>query len=147
LGAAGDHALPFLKEQVRPIAVPPLDRERVETLLAGLDADRFVKREKATRELLSLGELAIVPLQRLLEKRSSAEAERRARAVLEKLAEPVLTPERLRALEVLELLEELRSRKAIALLQEIERDALIPQLRREARQAGQRAAAAREEKE
>src|SRR5262249_26790373 len=59
LGAAGDHALPFLKEQVRPIAVPPLDRERVETLLAGLDADRFVTREKATRELLSLGELAI----------------------------------------------------------------------------------------
>ena len=33
-----------------------------------------------------------------------------------------------------------------ALLREIERDALIPQIRREARQALQRAAAAREEK-
>jgi hypothetical protein len=45
------------------------------------------------------------------------------------------------------LLEQLRSRKAVALLQEIERDALIPQIRREARQAAQRAAAAREEKQ
>jgi hypothetical protein len=146
LAAAGDRAIPFLKEQIRPIAVPPLDRQQVEKLLAELDADRFVTREKATRELMSLGELAIVPLQRLLEKRSSAEAERRARIVLKKVSDPVLTPDRLRALQVLELLEQMRSRKAVALLQEIERDALIPQIRREAREAAQRAAAAREEK-
>src|SRR5437773_7387074 len=89
----------------------------------------------------------IVPLQRLLEKPSSAEAERRAQGVLKNVSEPVvLMPDRLRALEVLELLEQLRSLKAVALLQEIERDALIPQIRREARQASQRAAAAREEK-
>ena len=88
----------------------------------------------------------IVPLQRLLEKPSSAEVEWRAHTVLRKLSEPVLTPDRLRALEVLELLEQLRSLKAVALLQEIERDALIPQIRREARQALQRTATAREEK-
>src|SRR5262245_12209272 len=146
LAAAGDHALPFLKERIRPIAVPPLDLQRVEKLLAELDSDRFATREKATRELMSLGELAIAPLQRLLEKRPSVEAERRAHTVLKELSEPVLTPDRLRALEVLELLEQLRSLKAVALLQEIERDALIPQIRREARQALQRAAAAREEK-
>ena len=59
----------------------------------------------------------------------------------------MLTPDRRRALEVLELLEQMRSLKAVALLQEIERDALIPQIRREARQASQRVAAAREEKQ
>jgi WD40 repeat protein len=144
LAAAGDHALPFLREQIRPIAVPPLDRKRVEKLLAELDADRFATREKATQELMRLGETAIVPLERLLEKGSSVEVERRAQTVLKKVSEPVLTPDRLRALDVLELLEQLRSPKALALLQEIERDALIPQLRREARQALQRAAAVRE---
>jgi hypothetical protein len=146
LAAAGDRAIPFLKERIRPIAVPHLDRKQVEKLLAELDSDRYVTREKATRELMSLGELAIVPLERLLEKPSSGEAERRARIVLKKVSEPVLTPDRLRALQVLELLEQVRSPKAIAQLREIERDALIPQIRREARQAWQRAAAAREEK-
>jgi hypothetical protein len=142
LGAAGDNAIPFLKKQIRPIAVPPLDLKHVETLLAELDSDRFVTREKATRGLMSLGDLAIVPLQRWLEQPSSEEAARRAHLVLNKLSEPVLTPDRLRALEVLDLLEQMGSRKAVALLQEIERDALIPQIRREA----QRAASARQEK-
>ncbi|MGA8761434.1 MAG: hypothetical protein WB562_00975, partial [Candidatus Sulfotelmatobacter sp.] len=93
-----------------------------------------------------LGELAIFPLQRLLEKPSSEEAERRAHIVLKKLSEPVLSSDRMRALQVLELLEQMRSLKAGALLQAIERDALIPQIRREARQASQRAAAPQEEK-
>ncbi len=57
----------------------------------------------------------------------------------------MLTPDRLRALEVVELLEQLRRRKAVALRHEIERDALILQTRREARQAARRAAAARQE--
>src|SRR5262249_10882262 len=96
LAAAGDHALAFLKEQIRPIAVPPVDLKQVEKLLAELDSERFATREKATRELMSLGELAIVPLQRFLEKRSSAEAEQRAQIVLKKLSEPVLTPDQLR---------------------------------------------------
>jgi hypothetical protein len=146
LAAAGAKAIPFLKEQIGPIAVPALDRKQVEKLLSELDSNRFVTREKATRELLSLGELAIDPLERLLEKPSSLEAARRAHIVLKKVSEPVLTPDRLRALQVLELLEQMRSLKAVALLQEIERDALIPQIRREARQALQRAAAAPEEK-
>jgi hypothetical protein len=147
LAAAGDKAIAFLKEQIRPIAVPPLDFKQVEKLLAELDSNRFATREKATRELINLGELAIVPLQRLLEKKSSSgEAQRRAQAILKKMSDPVLTPDRLRALQVLELLEQVRSRKAVALLQEIEREALIPQIRREAGQASQRAAAARQEK-
>jgi hypothetical protein len=146
LAAAGDKALPFLKARLRPIAVPPLDPKQVEKLLAELDSNRFLTREHATRELMSLGEPAITPLQRLLEKPPSLEAERRARIVLKKVTEPVLTPDRLRALQVLELLEQMRSRKAVALLQEIERDALIPQLRREACQAAQRAAATRQDK-
>src|SRR5262249_27566674 len=59
LAAGGDQAIPFLKERIRPIAVPPLERKRVERLLAELDSERFATREKATRQLISLGELAV----------------------------------------------------------------------------------------
>src|SRR5205814_680934 len=75
-----------------------------------------------------------------LEKGLSAEAEKRIHGVLKKLGQPVLTTERMRVLEALELLEQLRTAKAIALLEETERDALIPQIRLEARQALQRLA-------
>jgi WD40 repeat protein len=146
LAAAGDNAIPFLKERIRPIAVPPLDRKRVERLLADLDSDHFVTREKATRDLTSLGELAIIPLQRFMKKPSSVESDRRAHLIFKNLSEPVPTPDRLRTLEVLELLEQLRSPRAVALLQEIGRDALVPQIWREAGQAARRAAAACEEK-
>jgi hypothetical protein len=95
-------------------------------------------RENATKEMLALGELAIVPLQRLLDKPPSAEARQRAVQLLEKLSEPQPTPQRQRVLEAIDLLEELRTAAALKLLQEIERDALVPSIRREARRALQR---------
>jgi hypothetical protein len=88
--------------------------------------------------LTDAGELAIVPLQRLLEKPPSLEAAKRAETILHKLAEPALTPDRLRALEVIGLLEQLGSPKASAVLQEIERDALVAPVRTAARQALER---------
>jgi RNA polymerase sigma factor (sigma-70 family) len=138
LGAAGDSAVTFLRQQIRPIAVPDVDVKRVERLVAELDAAKFATREGATKELLALGELAIVPLQRLIDKPPSAEARQRAVLLLEKLSEARPTPDRLRVVEAIDLLEELRSAKALQLLQEIERDALVPSIRREARQALER---------
>jgi len=71
---------------------------------------------------------------------------KRIRSVLDKLGHPALTLERRRVLEAVELLEHLRTAKAIALLQETERDALIPQIWLEARQALQRLAEGEKEK-
>lgn len=146
IGAAGDNAVPFLQQQIRPIAVPAVNQKQIDKLLAELDDDSFATRERATQELLTVGEPAVVPLKRLLEKPPSVEAERRANLVLAKLSEPVVTPERLRVLEAIELLEQVRTAKALDLLKEIERDALIDQIRTEARQARERAARSREEK-
>ena len=120
--------------------------KRVDKLVAELDSDNYGVREKATKELIATGELAIVPLQKLLEKEPSREAERRAQMILKKVKEPVLTPDRLRALEAIELLEQLRSPEAKRLLEEIAREALIVQLRQEAVQALQRLDRAAEEK-
>jgi hypothetical protein len=138
LGAAGDNAIAYLRQVIRPIAVPAADIKYIENLVAELDSEKFATREKAAKDLLAAGELAMVPLQRLLEKPSSIEAAKRAEAVLKKLGEPQLTPDRRRVLEATELLEQLRTAKAIALLEEIERDSLIAAIRLGAYQALQR---------
>jgi hypothetical protein len=57
-----------------------------------------------------------------------------------------LTPERHRVLDAIELLEQVRTDRAIALLREIEHDALIPQIRVEARQSLQRIMGSGDEK-
>jgi RNA polymerase sigma factor (sigma-70 family) len=138
LGQAGDNAIPFLRAQIRASAVPAADMNRIEKLVAELNAEKFTTREQATKELTTAGELAIVPLRRILEKPPSEEARERASLVLKKLGEPVLTPERQRVLDAIDLLEQLRTDMATELLREIDRDALIPQIRLAARQALQR---------
>jgi hypothetical protein len=126
--------------------VPVVDTQHIGKLVKELDAERFATREKATKDLLAAGEVAIVALQRLLEKGPSAEAANRATLILKKRSAPLLTPEHLRVLEAIELLEQVRTVKAIGLLQEIERDALVADIRLSARQALQRLAALPAEK-
>jgi WD40 repeat protein len=140
LADAGDNAIPFLRQQIRAVAVPAVDLKYLEKLIAELDSESFAVRETATKELVAVGEPAIGPLQRLLKNRPSLEAQKRAHFALEELKEPGSTPERLQALEALEVLEQVRTPMAIALLKEIERDTLIPQIRIMARQALERIA-------
>src|SRR6185436_435225 len=73
LHAAGAKAIPFLRQQIRAIAVPPADMKAIEKLLADLDSREFVVRENASKGLAATGDLAVLPLQRLLEKTNSAE--------------------------------------------------------------------------
>jgi hypothetical protein len=140
LGAAGDNALPFLRQHITSLATPAVDGKRIEKLVADLGAEKFASRERAIKELTGIGEPAIAALQRLLEKPPSAEARDRAKLVLKKLSLPVVTPDRQRVLDAIDLLEQLRSPAAIDLLKEIERDSLIPQIRTAAREALERIA-------
>jgi hypothetical protein len=55
-----------------------------------LPTAKLAVRDKATNGLMAAGELAIVTLQRLLEKPPSEEAAQRAALVFKQLAEPVL---------------------------------------------------------
>jgi RNA polymerase sigma factor (sigma-70 family) len=145
LGAAGDNAVPFLRERIRSVAVPAVDVPALEKLVADLDSAKFTIRDRAAKELEAAGELAVLPLRRCLEKRPSVEVERRANLILKKLWEPALTPERARVLEALDLLEQMRTAKARALLEEIERDSLIPSIRVEAGRALRRVSQASKE--
>jgi hypothetical protein len=146
LATCGDNAVPFLQEQIRPISIPPFDLKRVEQLIASLDHDKYAVREKANKELLAYGELVITPLQKLLAKPPSEEARARAEKILKKVKELPLTPERLRVLEAIELLEMLKTPLARQLLEDIARDTLIAQFRQEALLALERLARPKETK-
>ncbi|HJT78135.1 MAG TPA: WD40 repeat domain-containing protein, partial [Gemmataceae bacterium] len=101
LAAAPDHAVPLLNEKLRPAIAP--EPKRLTRLVAELDNDDFGVRERATRELEGVTELAAPALHAALEKNPSAELRRRAERLLERLTE---TPRdqwpALRAIEVLE---------------------------------------------
>jgi WD40 repeat protein len=138
LAAAGDNALSALRQQILPLAAPQVDMKKIEKSLIDLDSNTFAIRERAANELIAAGELVIVPLQRLVEAPPSAEVRERATLLLKKIWEPKLTPDRQRVLDAIDLLEQEKTPAAIDLLSEIERAALIPQIRNEARLALQR---------
>jgi RNA polymerase sigma factor (sigma-70 family) len=119
LVAIPDKALPFLRENLKPVhAAKP---ERMAQLLAHLDSGEFDEREKATRELEDLAELAVPALNKALEARPSLETRRRAEALLQKLDGPVASGQRLRgvrAIEVLEYIGTPEARKLLMLLAE-----------------------------
>jgi hypothetical protein len=140
LAAAGDNAVPFIRQRIRTIAIPNVELRSIEKLVSELNSEKFTTREQATKKLLATGELAIVPLQRHMEKGLSIETAKRVQQVLDNLGQPMLTPDRLRVLQAIELLEALRTADAVTLLKDTVRDALVPQIRNEARFALQRIA-------
>ncbi|HYV34207.1 MAG TPA: hypothetical protein VE988_00800, partial [Gemmataceae bacterium] len=132
LAAGGDNSVAFLKEQIWPIAVPPMDMTKIDKWVTELDSVKFAVREKATKELMAAGEMAIVPLENVLKTPPSEEARLRAKLIMKQITQPVLTPERLRVLEVIELLEAMRTANAIAVLEAIGKEGRVTQIRGEA---------------
>ena len=102
---AGDpaKAVPFLAERVKPVTRP--DPARLAKLIADLDADEFVVRETAQKELEKLGELALAPAHEALKGRPSAEQRRALEEVVKGAATPTPSGERLRDAAHLEALE------------------------------------------
>lgn len=129
LATAGNHALDFLKREVRAVAIPPLDWKHIDQLLLDLDSPTYSVRQKATVELSTYGELIQVPLQKYVTKNLSPEAQRRATRLLDKLKDPALTADRLRSLEAIEILELVRTAEARQALEELARDSLLAQIR------------------
>src|SRR5262249_18530928 len=108
--------------------VPPADGRRLARLVTDLDSDSFETRERATRELALLGDLAEPALRQALENRPSPELRRRAQRLLAKLEGPKLR--QVRAVEVLELVGTPEAQK---LLQELAGGAPSARLTQEAK--------------
>jgi hypothetical protein len=99
--------LPWLREHLKPVSTVEVDKKRLDQLLAKLDNDDFAVREQAAREIEKLGQQALPTLEQALEAKPSAEAGKRIRELVERIA-----PERWRPLRAVEVLEHIGNTEA-----------------------------------
>lgn len=135
LVASPEATVAFLAGRLRPIT---FDRERVAGLVDELDHDQFAVRQRASEELARLAELAEPALQRALRGSPTLEARRRIEELLRKLKD--VSPERLRGLRSVEVLETIGTPAASRVLAELSGGAADAWLTREARAAHDRLA-------
>jgi hypothetical protein len=109
--AAPKDTLALLKEHLHPAMED--ERTRIAQLVSNLDADDFRVREKAVQELTQLGGRAEPAVRKALEGGPSLEAKRRIQQLLEKLW---MSPQGVRDLRALEILEHLDTPEARQLL-------------------------------
>jgi hypothetical protein len=99
--ASPDVAVALFKEKAAPI--PASDKAVVARLIAGLDAEEFVDREKAAAALDRHGEAAADLIRQALEEDISTETRRRLQKTLRKIEDR--TPESLRRMRAVAALE------------------------------------------
>jgi WD40 repeat protein len=138
LAATPDKAVPFLRQRLR--RVPPVDTRRLTQLIADLDSNSFEARRSASEELEKLGDLAEAALQKVLKSQPSLEVRQRAVRLVERLQGPVRSPEQLRALRAIEVLELIGSPAARELLDQVALGAPESRVTAEARAAAERLA-------
>lgn len=115
LADAPDRSLPLLRKEL----LRPDERGRVEKLVADLNAPGFADRQRATRDLQALGVKARPVLAKALRPDTPLEPRRRMQTLLAALADPFATPEGLRQLRGVEVLERIASPEARRLLEEL----------------------------
>ncbi len=128
-------SVPFLQKHLRPAEV---DADWIAKLLAALDGDDFEGREKASRELTNLGDLAGPAVRQALAGKPSPEARRRLEELARKLDGPVEDAEEARAVRCVEVLEHIGSADARKLLEELSHGAAGARWTREATAALER---------
>jgi hypothetical protein len=137
LAAAPRQAVPLLREHLKPVSAA--ESRRIARLIADLDDDRFTVREAATAELERLGNIAADALRLAVVATSSPEVRRRGKEVLESLGGKT-SPERLRTIRALEVLEQIGEGDSRALLRVLSEGAPDAWLTEEAKAALERLA-------
>lgn len=135
LAAAPEQTSAFMKGRIKPAPVDPEEAERLQRLLADLDAPYFAVRQKATQQLEQLGRRMELALLRAQEERPSLEMSHRLDRLLTRLRGSPLSPEELFAERAVELLERIDTAAARDLLQSLAKGAPDSWLTREARAA------------
>jgi RNA polymerase sigma factor (sigma-70 family) len=111
---ASQRTLPYLAEHLGPVA--PVDEKQITTWISQLGNDRFATRQQASRELERCGDAARPFLERADESKLSPEAAQRVRQLLTK---PSSSPELVRALRAVEVLEHIDTPEARCILQRL----------------------------
>jgi WD40 repeat protein len=109
-------AVPFLRERLRPAVS---ESTRLASLIESLDSSSFEEREKASKDLELLIDLAAPKLRATLQGKPSAEVRRRCEALLEKLHGPLPPGDVLRWVRAVQALEQMETRDAVLLLREL----------------------------
>jgi WD40 repeat protein len=133
LQAAPESVVPYLRERLKP--VPTVDTRRIAQLIADLDSDSFDVRKQATAELEKVGELAETALEQVLAGQPSLEVRQRAEALLDRLRMAVTSPEQLRQLRAVEVLEQTSTPEARGLLEKLAEGAPEARLTRDAQES------------
>jgi hypothetical protein len=128
LAEAPAASVPFLERKSKPAGDDQANEIRRQ--VADLDSDAFAVREKAFKQLESLGPVAEVELRRILEKNPSPEVRRRVESLLEKLSDW--------ARRAVAALEYAATPEARRLLQKLAEDTSATCLAREAKSACER---------
>jgi RNA polymerase sigma factor (sigma-70 family) len=131
-------SVPFLKEQLRPIALA--DAERLPRLVADLQSNRFATRQKACQEFERLGDLAEPALLRVLEGKLALEERKRVEALLDKLQAQIWSGERLRLWRATQILEAIGTPEAQRVFKTLADGAATSRLTQEAKASLQRLA-------
>jgi tricorn protease-like protein len=108
--------LPFIQSRLKPR--PPVAKETIARLIDQLDSDDFDLRDQATMELMKLGELAESELNKALDHKS-LEVRHRVTELLARLQGAGGSPDRLRSLRLVEILEQIGSPQARSLLEKM----------------------------
>jgi hypothetical protein len=138
LASVPAQAVPLLNQRLRPVERG--DVSRISQWIADLDNTRFVVRKKATEELGRVIELAEPNLRQTLVNRPSLEVRRGIEDLLRRQQEGGLSPERLRGLRAVFVLEQIGNPEARQLLRRLASGAPGSQLTEEAEAALQRLA-------
>ena len=135
---AGDpkSASEFLRKKIVPVK-KEVDERRLRALLADLDSDDFLIRQKATEELEKAGEQALPAYRKALEGKPSLESRRRLEELLAKAqrSQEDLSGERLRPLRAIEALELASTKEAREVLETLAAGAEGARLTEEAKAA------------
>jgi RNA polymerase sigma factor (sigma-70 family) len=139
LVAAPDTAVPFLKDHLRP--APKVSEERLRRLISRLDSAEFAERDEAMRDLKKLGVEAVPALREALAGKPELEMKRRLEKLLEApLPQTEMTPESLRQVRAIHVLDQIGSSAARQALESLTRGAQAAPETRAAREAQERLA-------
>jgi WD40 repeat protein len=130
LVTASDQSVTFLQK-----ACPPVDKSidaKIQEQLRKLGSEVFTEREKAMKDLHNLGEPAISALKKMQLKPTSLEALRRADELLARLQLNPVSPDTLRAIRTVEVLEKIGTPKARQVLMSLAEGAMESRLTQEA---------------
>jgi len=134
--ATPDQSVPFLQERLKPATGGV--GERIAQFIADLDSNQFDVREKAMKELARLP--AEPALRKTLAGNPSLEVRRRIEQLLEQPRKPSLSPEQLRELRAVEVLEHIGTPAAQDVLKTLTKGAADARLTQEAKAALERLA-------